>query len=279
MKRWTRSCCRPEPAALLLLLLVAALGSACVSSGRFQEVRTERDQLRAAKASLDKRVKLLEASNASLSAERLKLIGEGEDLRDAQGALQRSVAGLQQKQQALKTQLAATQGKLAQRELEVHSLHDTYEGLVGDLQAEVADGQVEIEQLREGLRVKLSQAVLFPVGSADLSRAGRAVLAKVAARLASQDYKIEVQGHTDNVPIRGVLAKRYPTNWELAGARAARVVRLMVERGITPERLKAVSYAATRPVASNDSEEGRARNRRIEIRLLPGSGPGNRAKK
>jgi len=273
MKPWTTSCCRRKPAGLLLLVLAVALCSACVSSGSYQEVVGERDQLRDAKLALEKRVKLLEASNESLSGERVKLIGEVEDLRGEQGALHRSVADLQQRQADLAKKLDASRRELAQREAEVHSLSDTYKGLVGDLQAEVADGQVEIEQLREGLQVKLSQAVLFPAGSAELSPAGRGVLAKVAARLASQDYAIEVQGHTDDAPIRGKLARQYPTNWELAGARAARVVRLMVEQGIQPQRLRAVSYADTRPVAPNDSAEDRARNRRIEIRLLPGASP------
>ena len=76
-------------------------------------------------------------------------------------------------------------------------------------------------------------------------------------------------GFTDNVPIRGNLAKRYPTNWELAGARAASVVRLLESTGIDSTKLIASSYGDNFPVASNDTEEGRAQNRRIEIRLRP----------
>jgi chemotaxis protein MotB len=75
-----------------------------------------------------------------------------------------------------------------------------------------------------------------------------------------------VQGHTDDVPTRGGA---YPSNWELAGARAASVVRILVEQGVPPTRLAAVSLGDTQPIASNDTPEGRAANRRIEIQLVP----------
>jgi chemotaxis protein MotB len=78
-----------------------------------------------------------------------------------------------------------------------------------------------------------------------------------------------VTGHTDNQKIGPSLAKRYPTNWELGGARAATIVRLFEESGIPKERLAAVSFADGRPKQPNDTPEGRAKNRRIEIRLRP----------
>ncbi len=95
------------------------------------------------------------------------------------------------------------------------------------------------------------------------------MLGKVARRLREVDQRIEVQGHTDNLPISGKLAEHYPSNWELAGARAAVVVRLFAKQGVPGSRLMATSYADTQPVASNATPDGRARNRRIEIRLVP----------
>ena len=77
-----------------------------------------------------------------------------------------------------------------------------------------------------------------------------------------------MQGHTDSLAIYGALKARYPTNWELAGARAAGVVRVLEEAGTDPTRLSAVSMGQYQPIASNDTPEGRAENRRIEIRLL-----------
>ena len=128
---------------------------------------------------------------------------------------------------------------------------------------------VRISQLRDGLQVGVAQEILFPSGSARLSRQGVEVLKTVAARFADSTYSISVEGHSDNLPITGTLQKRYPSNWELAGARAASVVRLFAEGGVDGVRLTAVSRGSTRPVADNSSPEGRARNRRIEIRLRP----------
>ena len=91
----------------------------------------------------------------------------------------------------------------------------------------------------------------------------------MAAQIANSPHKVEVEGHTDDVAIVGALAERYPTNWELAGARAARVVRLFQDEGIEGSRMRVVSNAEFDPATSNDSPEGRRRNRRIGIRLIP----------
>jgi chemotaxis protein MotB len=102
-----------------------------------------------------------------------------------------------------------------------------------------------------------------------LNEAGAEVLRKVAAQLRKTEHRVEVQGHTDDVPLSPTLAGRWGSNWELAAARAAQVVRLFEREQIDPQRLSAVSYGSHAPVESNDTPEGRARNRRIEIRLMP----------
>jgi chemotaxis protein MotB len=265
MKRSRTSWPRPRPRLEWLLGASLLLAPACVGLGSHQEVVRERD-------GLQERVRLLEASNESLSNERVKLISEIEDLSREREELSGSVAELRTARDELAKSLAMTESQLARRTAEVTQLRDTYDGLVSDLQSEVASGRVQIEQLRDGLNVKLTQAVLFPSGSAELGPEGVVVLGKVAGRLAELQHRILVQGHTDDVPISGRLALRYPTNWELAGARAASVVRLLVERGLPPARLSAVSLADTEPVASNETPEGRAANRRIEIRLVPAGG-------
>ena len=91
----------------------------------------------------------------------------------------------------------------------------------------------------------------------------------MAGRLTEVEHQIEVAGHTDGVRISGALAQRYPSNWELAGARAAVVVRLLAKQGVPANRLVAASFGETKPVDSNDTAEGRAHNRRIDIRLVP----------
>jgi chemotaxis protein MotB len=247
---------------LLVAALAGAAALACVSSGTHEAVVAERD-------ALAKRVDLLERTKESLDSERVQLISELEEFRVAKEQLDVEVTELAERKEQLEIDLAKTEQQLAARTQEVDSLRSTYDGLVNDLQSEVAAGRVQIEQLRDGLHVKLAQEILFDSGSAELSPEGERVLGKVAGRLVAVEHEIEVSGHSDNVPISGALAARFPSNWELAGARAAVVVRLLVKRGIPPERLQATSFADTQPVAPNDSPEGRARNRRIDIRLVP----------
>jgi len=252
-----------------LLLAASLLLPACVSVGVHRAVVEERDRLQGELRLAQRRIALLEASSQSLDQERAALADEVEDLRIAREKLEASVAELSERSERLSTHLASREAELAKRRAEVEELRSTYDGLVDDLQSEVASGRIEIEQLREGLSVKLSQAILFPSGSARLGAEGREVLGRVAARLADVPHLVDVIGHTDDVAIRGSLAQRYPSNWELAGARAASVVRLLEANGVAPERLAAVSRGETQPIASNDTAEGRAMNRRIEIRLRP----------
>ena len=159
---------------------------------------------------------------------------------------------------------------LAESQIETESLKGTYDSLVADLESEVASGQVQIAQLQNGgFQVNVGSEVLFPSGSAQLDSEGQKVLEKVAAKLGDLPNSIVVEGHTDNHQIGPKLKKRYATNWELAAARAARVVRLFQEQGIAGTRLRAVSAGPFQPIDSNDTPQGRSKNRRIEIRLLP----------
>jgi chemotaxis protein MotB len=255
-------------------LLIAAAACGCVSQGTFEGVSAERDQLRKDKSQLEARVRRLEDSSESLQAERVLLIDEMEDLRVTRESLTRDVQRLTRSAGQLEENLAARETELASREAELAStaaglakLRGTYDGLVSDLEEEVAAGQIEIEQLREGLRLNLAQEILFPSGSATLNAGGIAVLRKVAERLRSLPNHVEVQGHTDNIALRASAS--YPSNWELAAARSAQVVRLFVDSGVSAERLSVVSFGEHAPVASNETPEGRAKNRRIEIRLQP----------
>jgi chemotaxis protein MotB len=262
MKRFdTRSLLR---LSLLPLLLCAG----CVSMGAHDKVKAERDDAKIENARLEKRVQLLEASKESLESERVKLIDGMEDLRELRGQLERDVRKLRQAEAELSENLAARETELAATSEELSKLNGTYEGLVEDLEAEVASGQIEIEQLREGLRLNLSQSILFSSGSATLNRQGVSVLKTVAGRLKSLPNRIEVQGHTDNVALKGPR-----TNWELAAERSAQVVRLFEGSGVDPKRMTAVSFGEFAPIAPNDTSEGRAKNRRIEIRLKPGDEP------
>ncbi len=264
MTRSRRPCFRWASGPGLALCLVLAAG--CVTRGTYREVVEERDQLRSQKQALDQRVELLEASNQSLGTERVQLIEQMEDLRQERAELDRNVRRLRKTEADLSENLRAREEALASREAEIAELRGTYEGLVSDLESEVAAGQIQIEQLRSGVRLNLTQDVLFASGEARLNQAGASVVSKVAKRLREIPHAVEVQGHTDNVPIS---TARFPSNWELAAARATEVVRLLAKQGVSPARLRAVSFGEYVPVASNDTPAGRAKNRRIEIRLEP----------
>jgi chemotaxis protein MotB len=233
-----------------------------VTRGTHNEVVAERDQLAT-------RVADLERSNEALGGERVKLLDEMEDLRVAREDLANDVAQLEKTRELLSTHLREREAQVA----ELSKLSGNYEQLVKDLESEVASGQIQITQLREGLRLNLAQDILFRSGAATLESYGVNLLMKVSSQLTKFPQQVEVQGHTDDVPLSKSAAQRWGSNWELAGARAAQVVRLFEAEGVDPSRLRAVSYGPNAPVADNDSAEGRARNRRIEIRLIPIDAP------
>jgi chemotaxis protein MotB len=262
-----------EPLGLAATVVALALLPGCVSLGNHREVVRERDQHRDESARRAKRIDLLETSNEALSEERVALIDEIEDLRQLRQGLEEKVEALDQVRGELETNLRERESEVSRYTEEVEQLRQTYGELVSDLESEVTAGRIEIDRLREGLRLNLAQEILFAPGSARLNQRGRELIGRVAERLATAPQRVEVHGHTDDRGIGGALAGRYPSNWELAGARAASVVRLLAERGVPPHRMRAVSFGEFRSVAPNDTPEGRARNRRIEIRLLPAEPP------
>jgi chemotaxis protein MotB len=198
-----------------------------------------------------------EQAATSCAGQLASLRGQVADLTVIRDQLQRSGAELAQ--------------RVAEKEKELSDLHATQDALVSQLETEIADKTVQVERIRDQLRVDLVDEVLFDSGEATLKPAGVAVLAKIGGVLAgAADRRIEVQGHTDNVPISGALTKRFATNWELSAARATNVVRfLQDEAKVPPTRLSAAGYAEFRPKGPNDSEAGRRLNRRIEILLVP----------
>ncbi len=164
---------------------------------------------------------------------------------------------------------AALGTELVLRDREVAILKGTERDLRAELAVEIVAGEIEIALQRDGLHVVLPHSVLFAEGSSEIGANGREMVLKLVDDFQRIGAQIVVLGYTDDVPIGSQLAQRYPTNWELAGARAASVVRVFVEGGIEPRLLLAASAGESNPVAANDTPEGRARNRRIDIRLRP----------
>ncbi|WP_338848424.1 flagellar motor protein MotD [Massilia sp. W12] len=129
------------------------------------------------------------------------------------------------------------------------------------------EGKVRVTQGVRGVSVEINASVLFAPGEARLSPESDQTLRLVATVMSEDEHAIQVEGHTDNLPIANAL---FASNWELSSARASAVVRLFIEAGVDEKRMSAVGHAATRPVADNNQAEGRARNRRVNITILTG---------
>jgi chemotaxis protein MotB len=140
----------------------------------------------------------------------------------------------------------------------------TTQDLLNELPLDKLGNDIEVVTNDSSVSFRISSEILFPSGQSDLSLGGLAVLRNLIPVLESVPHKIIVAGHTDPQYIRN---SRFPSNWELSGARAGSVVRYLQSNGIQPNRLAAIGYADTRPLADNTIAEGRARNRRVELIL------------
>lgn len=140
-----------------------------------------------------------------------------------------------------------------------------------ELEEEIRQGRVEIQRTEKGIVLRFREAVLFESGRATLSDEAKRILDRVATSLRDIPNAIEVEGHTDSLPIRTHF---FPTNWELSVVRATAVVRYLVEvRGLPPERLAARGMADNRPLVPEETLRGNPRNRRVEVHVLTGPGP------
>ena len=184
-------------------------------------------------------------------------------------SLEQENAGLRADNMRLTEASLFLSGELLETDREVAMLEQQQEALADEVARWALAGAVKMELLRSGLQIVLPNEVLFAAGSADLKREGQSLIKELVGALEGVPYQIVVIGHTDNVPIGPGLAKRYPSNWELAGARASSVVRTMAAEGIPPQQLLAISMGDTRPIAGNDTSQGRQHNRRIEVRIRP----------
>ena len=158
-------------------------------------------------------------------------------------------------------------GQKAQSRLEAEA--KKMQGMAGDIRSSLGSlidqGKVRVTQSKRGIAVEISDSVLFPTGSADLQRNSIEALRAVADVIKNSDNLIQIEGNTDNQPI---ASPQFPSNWELSAARAASVVRLFVQAGVAPQRLVAIGYGEYRPQDSNDTVDGRARNRRVTVNIL-----------
>ncbi|MBA2492563.1 MAG: OmpA family protein [Gammaproteobacteria bacterium] len=225
---------------------------------RQQRLRTRLD------AAIEKQSKLrarLQATKKRIDAKQLELRAAKEkldklqsNLSDATGRIARLTTAVDRAEQA------------RQQEIE------RFEQLKIALENKLRSQEITIERLRnDRTLIRVGGDILFSLGSAELKPNGAEALRLIAEALKEfPGRQVSLEGHTDNLTIGGALSEIYPSNWELSAARGARAARfLQTEAGIDPRRLRVVGYSEYRPVAPNDEPGRRARNRRIEIMLLP----------
>lgn len=290
--------------ALVALAVATGLLSGCVSQSRYKALesqaaaereslerqiaglRSERNELEEQKTALERqlgdlrgevaaREKELSAVNEQLAALSQESSAQRSALEAQKEGLERQLAGLNERLADTERQaadLAAQKERIAaEKDAEIRRLKGTYDSLVKDLESEIQKGEIKVKQIQDRLSVQMMEKILFDSGKADIKPQGREVLMKVGNVLKTvQDKQIRIEGYTDAVPIGAALRRQYPTNWELSTQRATTVLRFLQEKvGVDGRFLAAVGYGPYRPVASNDTEEGRAENRRIEIVLTP----------
>lgn len=234
------------------ILAASFIVSGCVSTGTLKKMEAGKNE---EIMTLQQQRDALEKQSAELAQQKSKLEQQGAELERQNTAIQEQVSILEQQKAAL---LAASQKRQQQ-----------YEALVQGLSKEVEQGQLQVRQYQNMLAVDLAEQIFFDSGRATLKAGGKDVLKKVGEALKGYENKIiRVVGHTDNVPLAKSLQSTFPTNWELSVARATNVVRFLQDVGIPPQRMVPSGRAEYDPVATNDTAEGRQKNRRIEIMLI-----------
>jgi chemotaxis protein MotB len=277
---------------MLLLVCFAFSMEGCVSMGKYEQKEKEATDLTKNLQEQQQKYADLSKENTDLKAQVNKLTsdladvcgirdrlteskkGLEESLKSTADAKNRKIAELSQRISDLEEENAALKDEIANlgkaKEEEVQKTSKTYEEMLEKMKSEISQGQVTISELKGKLTVNMLNAILFDSGKAEVKPEGLAVLLKVIDILKNvKDKAIRIEGHTDNVHIVGALAAKYQTNWELSAARAINVTRFLQSQGIDPAILGAVAYGEYHPVAPNDTEEGKAKNRRIEIILVP----------
>ncbi len=264
----------PNPRALPMLI---ALSVGCVPMSQYRELEAS---LADAGSTIEQRDARIGELETELSKEQARLEALKAELAQLQEAYERKKAALEAAQDK-EAQLLASKGQL---EADVESMKQAlaelearreaaeqrlaaYRDLLARFQTLIDAGKLKVKIQNGRMVVELASDVLFASGSAELSTDGKAAIEEVAGVLASiPERTFQVEGHTDDDPI---ATPQYPSNWELASGRALTVVKTMISAGMPAGRISAASYALYQPVAENETKEGKAANRRIEIVVMP----------
>ncbi|UCE67525.1 MAG: flagellar motor protein MotB [Candidatus Zixiibacteriota bacterium] len=171
----------------------------------------------------------------------------------------------------LKQQLEEARNQCVILEDEKKAIEDRANTLQGELNDLSDKLQIEMEKSEKYTMLRVPERLLFNSSQSSLSSGGRNVLNDIAEILTRYtEYDVRVEGHADNRKIKPEFYDKFRSNWELSTARATEVVRYLInKKGLSPQRLIAVGYGENRPIASNDTAEGRQQNRRVEFYIAP----------
>jgi chemotaxis protein MotB len=238
---------------------ITALSSAMAARGeKLAELERDKNNLSAN----------LEASSRTITGLRDQLKELITHVPALKGRLEQSLENYQTVQEDL-TEAQAAQAKL---EAQQRAMRETYEALMSGLKQQLDSREASIEEYREKLKVTFVDRILFGFSQVSISAGGKTALDQLAKALTSvPEGKISVIGHADNIPVATKYRSRFPSNWELSSARAGAVARYLLNRAdLDPSRIEVVGLSRYHPLADNDTEAGRARNRRVEIIITPG---------
>ena len=246
------------------------VGEADILSKELTELQQTHKKLVLDNAELKTRFNRLTEDAAVLTSDKKQLEGilkaKSDTLSKNISELRQQVAEMRVENKKLNDDISELQKA---KEEKVKEVSGTYEQLLANMKNEIAKGQVTISELKGKLTVNMEAAILFDSGKADVKPDGLNILSKMVETLKNvSDKAIRIEGHTDVIQITGGLTRTFPTNWELSAARAINVTKFLQQQGIDPRNLSAAAFAEHKPVADNDTKEGRAKNRRIEITLV-----------
>ena len=186
-------------------------------------------------------------------------------------SLEGEVADTRKELRRLKAKLYTLTGEKALVETEMDQMKSIYESLIADLKEQIEHQEVSIERFKEEISVTFVDRILFDFGKATITLEGGKILNRIGESLQTvKGKRIRVVGHTDDRPIHPDYRDKFPSNWELSSARASAVVWYLQEKiGCNPTSLEAVGRSFYDPIASNETAEGRAKNRRVKIIIAP----------
>ena len=240
---------------IIIFAVVSMALSGCVAKSKYVELS---DQYDAAQKDIAMKQSEIDEQNTQIDKLNAQIVNLEKKIADLNKRAQ-ELAGSQEELERAMAELKALKADAHARAAEMNALLKQFKSLIdaGKLKVQMIDGRLVLQ---------LPTDILFSPGKADLSDEGITAVKEVATVLATMDKRFQVEGHTDNKPIRN---KRFKNNWELAAARAQGVVRAMMEAGVPGTSLSGASYGEFMPSDTNETDEGRANNRRINIVLVP----------